>query len=195
MMLKPIGQSLGSLLSLTLRLRYALLRKLLGESHALSLVSEAAARQPGLIGLYMRQAFYRRVLQRCGVDVHFGYQTLLSKADAEIGDRVYFGRFCTVGRVIVGNDVRIADGVQLLSGRHHHGSSTRGVDHSRIEQQTIRIGASAWIGANAVVMADVGERAIVGAGAVVTKPVPPGVTVVGVPARPMSKQPQQRRAA
>jgi acetyltransferase-like isoleucine patch superfamily enzyme len=40
-----------------------------------------------------------------------------------------------------------------------------------------------WIGSNAVVMADVGAGCIVGAGAVVTRPLPPRVLAAGVPAR------------
>jgi acetyltransferase-like isoleucine patch superfamily enzyme len=49
--------------------------------------------------------------------------------------------------------------------------------------QLVRIGAGAWIGGAAVVMADVGANTIVGAGAVVTKPLPDGVVAGGVPAR------------
>ena len=194
-MLKRLGQSVGALLSLGLRVRFALLKPVFGTDHALSLVGESAGRKPGQLGLYTRQAFYRGVLHRCGQDVHFGYQTLLSKADARIGDRVYLGRFCTVGRVTIGEDARIADGVQLLSGRHHHGSSEQGVDATHVQHERVCIGKRAWVGANAVVMADVGEGAIVGAGSVVTKPVPAGATVVGVPARPIDAPAQPRRAA
>jgi len=45
------------------------------------------------------------------------------------------------------------------------------------------IGDGVWIGANATIMADVGHDAIVGAGSVVTKPVPPYAIVAGNPAR------------
>lgn len=178
-----------------MRARYWVLRACLGEDRALSLVSEAAGRRPGLLGLYTRQALYRSVLTSCGRDVHFGYQTLLSKADARIGERVYLGRFCTIGRVTIGDDVRIADGVQLLSGQHHHGSNARGVDVQHVTQTRITIGSKAWIGANAVVMSDVGDGAIVGAGAVVTRPVASGQTVVGVPARPIDQPCESRHAA
>jgi len=194
-MLKSIGQLAGVIRATPLRLRYALLRKAVGDDRALSLTSERAAAIPGLLGLYTRQAFYSRALDACGSDVHFGYQTLLSKRDAQLGDRVYLGRFCTVGRVTIGSDTRIADGVQLLSGRHHHGTAQQGVNTSSANHDRITIGQNVWIGANAIVMADVGEGAIVGAGAVVTKPVAEGATVVGVPAKPIQKLTQPRQAA
>lgn len=194
-MLKALGQMIGALLAMPLLLRFAVLRRLLGRDRAMSMVSESAARRPGLLGLYTRQAFYQRTLDRCGRDVHFGYQTLFSKPAAQVGERVYLGRFCTIGNVTIGDDTRIADGVQLLSGRHHHGSSTQGVEIEQVAHQSIRIGKGAWIGANAVVMADVGEGAIVGAGAVVTRPVAPGATVVGVPAKPIAQDNTPRQAA
>jgi acetyltransferase-like isoleucine patch superfamily enzyme len=49
----------------------------------------------------------------------------------------------------------------------------------------VHIGRNSWLGANAVVMADVGDDAIVGAGAVVVQPVSSGTTVVGNPAKQM----------
>ena len=47
----------------------------------------------------------------------------------------------------------------------------------------VRIGAGSWIGSASVVMADVGRQSIVGAGAVVTRPVPEYSFAAGVPAR------------
>ena len=45
------------------------------------------------------------------------------------------------------------------------------------------IGRDSGIGDRAIVMADVGEQSIVGAGSVVTRPVPARTVVVGNPAR------------
>jgi maltose O-acetyltransferase len=49
----------------------------------------------------------------------------------------------------------------------------------------VRIGSNVWIGGGAIVLpgVSIGDDAIVGAGSVVTRDVPPGTTVVGNPAR------------
>jgi acetyltransferase-like isoleucine patch superfamily enzyme len=65
-------------------------------------------------------------------------------------------------------------------------------DQPRIWQK-VRIGAGTWIGSGAVVMADVGRDCVIGAGAVVTKPIPDRVLAAGVPARVIrSREPQDR---
>lgn len=52
-----------------------------------------------------------------------------------------------------------------------------------------KVGSLVSIGTNAIVMPNVviGDGAVVGAGAVVTKDVAPGITVIGIPAKPISK--------
>lgn len=80
----------------------------------------------------------------------------------------------------------LADGVQLLSGGHQHGATSRADRHHEPAAQLfaeIAIGDGAWLGAGSVVMADVGGGAIVGAGAVVVDTVPDLALAVGVPAR------------
>lgn len=59
----------------------------------------------------------------------------------------------------------------------------------------VSVGPRGWIGAGAVVIpgVSIGEDAVVGAGAVVIRDVPAGTTVVGNPARQISRQRNQIR--
>lgn len=163
---------------------YRIARAVIGHQAFLS-ASESIARKPGLIGVYLRQAFYRSTLRRFGNDSYVGWSSVFSVVEAEIGQRVYIGRFCSIGFAAIEDEAMLADHVQILSGGHEHSNS----DSAKPMQQQVqtyhqvRIGRGAWIGAGAVVMADVGEGAIVGAGAVVTSNIPPHTIAVGVPAR------------
>jgi acetyltransferase-like isoleucine patch superfamily enzyme len=159
---------------------YRLLRRTIGEERAMRWAAESVALAKGSPGLLIRARFYRRILRHVGRDVSIGFGCCFSKPQATLGDRTAFGRNCSVGWAEIENDVHVGESAIILSGRYTHDPQFQSVSYQRI-----RIGRFAWIGANAVVMADVGERAVVGAGAVVTRPVPAGVTVVGVPAKPL----------
>ena len=50
------------------------------------------------------------------------------------------------------------------------------------ERRLVRIGEGTWVGSAAVVMADVGRHCVIGAGSVVTKPIPDYSIAAGVPA-------------
>jgi acetyltransferase-like isoleucine patch superfamily enzyme len=85
----------------------------------------------------------------------------------------------------IGASVLISPGVVITS--HQHSYAQRDVE---IRLQPLRFGRvvierDVWIGANATVLPGVrvGTGSVVGAGAVVTRDVPPGTIVMGVPAR------------
>jgi virginiamycin A acetyltransferase len=162
-------------------------RALEGSMHTLGLV-------PGVVGEYVRRAFLERVLDHCAPTAVIGYGTLISQAGCRIDDHVYVGPRCHLGLVHLEHDVLLAAGVHIPSGRHTHGTEV-GVPMREQEGQRrmVRIGANSWIGSAAVVMADVGHDTIVGAGAVVTGPLPPLVVAAGVPARVL--RPRDERGA
>ncbi len=193
---KKLAQSVAALRAIPMLMRYRFACRIMGQQRALMQLSESLSAKTGMMGLYLRHAVYRQILDHVGNDVYIGFMSQFSKTHAQLGDRVYIGRFCSIGSVVMGDDVMLADHVQLLSGRHQHGdSSSSGSLHKNSHvYQTITIGKGAWIGAGAVVMADVGEGAIVGAGAVVTKPVAAGDRVGGVPARSLVNQTTKQAA-
>ncbi|MEM6749352.1 MAG: hypothetical protein AAGA57_09445 [Planctomycetota bacterium] len=202
---KGIARALGVAAAAPHLVGYAGLRLLTSRDQAFSMASERLACIPGLVGVYTRQAFYRWTLAGCGRGVYFGFMTVLSKAEARIGDGAYLGRFCVIGAADIGAGAKLADRVQVLSGRRHHQAAaddesqaaTAGrIDADGVRFERVSVGPGAWIGADAVVMVDVGADTVVGAGAVVTRPVADGQTVAGVPARPVAAiAPDARRAA
>ena len=101
------------------------------------------------------------------------------------GRNVFVNHGCTaldIGGIDIGDDVMIAPNVQLISSGHPLDPETR---RSAITKAPIRIGRGVWIAAGATVLqgVTVGDDAVVAAGAVVTKDVPPRTLVAGVPAQ------------
>lgn len=98
-------------------------------------------------------------------------------AGAIVAPLARIGRQCIINtKAIVDHEDIIGDGSEISPGATLCGLVTLGVN--------------VWIGAGATVLPriKIGNDAIVGAGAVVTKNVPRGVTVAGIPARPLRKK-------
>jgi|SRR5579862_5688042 len=183
--LKSTARGAALIAVLPALLSYAIRASMLGPNRALEGSTQALSLVPGLLGQYLRRAFLARTIAGCGPDSVIGFGTIFSQAGARIGDRAYVGPGCFLGLVDIGEDVLIASGVHITSGRHTHGTADPSQPMREQEGQRTRvtIGAGAWIGSTAVVMADVGANSVVGAGAVVTEPIPPSVIAAGVPAR------------
>jgi len=114
-----------------------------------------------------------------GSDCNICAQTLI-EGDVVIGDRVTIKSGVQIwDGSVVGNDVFIGPNVTFSNDLYPR--SKRYPD--KFEGVTIHSGAS--IGANATLLPGItiGEKALVGAGAVVTKDVPARAVVVGNPAR------------
>ena len=120
--------------------------------------------------------------------------------DSVVGDYSYVGRYSRVIHADVGKFCSIAGGVILGMGTHTLDKlSTSPIfteRHNSIGQQwtdiqtnnpykKVTIGNDVWIGTRAMIMGGVtiGDGAVIGAGAIVTKDVPPYAIVAGVPAR------------
>lgn len=89
------------------------------------------------------------------------------------------------GHVMIGDDVIIGPGVVIRASNHHFADIGQPIRQQGHVAQTIRIGSDVWIGANAVILpgVNIGNHAIVAAGAVVSHDVPEYMIVAGVPAR------------
>jgi virginiamycin A acetyltransferase len=158
---------------------------LIGRDRALEGSTQWLGLIPGVLGEYLRRAFLAQALAECAPTATIGFGVLFSRAGARIGEQVYIGPRCHIGLAHIGRDVLLAAGVHVPSGARTHGTEDAGT--SIRDQETtysvVRIGEGTWVGSAAVVMAEVGPHAVIGAGAVVTKPLPGWVVAAGVPAR------------
>lgn len=150
-----------------------------------SVFAQLYALAPGLPGDYMRTAFYKLTLEECSLNSRISFGSFFAHSEARVGERVYIGAYCVLGRVNIGARTQIATGVQVLSGKNQHSRDSDGriSGSEKGSFTTIAIGADCWIGAGAIVMADLGNNTTIGAGSVVTKPIPANSTAVGNPAR------------
>lgn len=183
--LKTAVRAVATLLVLPALFSYALRARLYGRDRALVASTQALGLLPGLFGQYVRRAFLARVLAHCAASAVVEWGTLFSDPDTRIDDHAYIGPNSHIGYAHIEHDVLIAPGVQIPSGGRIHGTSDPDAPlrNQPGTRRCIRIGANSWVGAAAVIMADIGPAAIIGAGSVVTKPIPGRVVAAGVPAR------------
>ncbi|MFD8568798.1 acyltransferase [Streptomyces sp. NPDC059639] len=113
-------------------------------------------------------------------------------AGAYLTDELTTGRDCTInaytvvrGRIALGDSVRIGAHTSLLGFNHTYSDPDTEVHRQPLTSVGIRVGDDVWIGSHVVILdgVQVGDRAVVAAGAVVTKDVPAGAIVGGNPAR------------
>ncbi len=92
-------------------------------------------------------------------------------------------RIACFSAITIGHDVAIAEQVVIRDSDNHQVKSAMGDQHPHTAP--IRIGDHVWIGLGATILKGVtiGDGAVVAARAVVTRDVPPGALVAGVPAR------------
>ena len=187
--MKSVIKKLASFTALLLVLpAYGLYRlgaALIGRDRAFHGWSETFSLLPGLSGKYLRRAFYSLTLERCGENACLSFGSILSHPKASVGANVYVGSYCSLGSITLEDDVLIASNVSIMNGSQQHGIER--IDIPIREQPglflPVTIGEGAWIGEGATVSADVGRHCVIGAGSVVTKPIPDYAIAVGVPAK------------
>ncbi len=110
-----------------------------------------------------------------------------------LGERSWLGPFCLVygnGGVTIGRDVLIAGHSSINTVSHAVERCDIPINDQPVLTGPVVIEDDVWIGLNVVVLQGVtlGRGSIIGAGAVVTRSIPPWSIAMGVPARVVSRR-------
>jgi UDP-2-acetamido-3-amino-2,3-dideoxy-glucuronate N-acetyltransferase len=140
-----------------------------------------------------------------GAGVHLPQPDLVNLYGCEIGNDTKIGAFVEVQKgvtvgdrckisshtficegVTIGDDVFVGHGVMFTNDRYPRATVSgrlQSPDDWEVIPTVVENGASIGSGAVLICGVNIGEGSIVGAGAVVTRNVPPATIVIGVPAR------------
>lgn len=149
-------------------------------------------------GAYLDESTY---LHACPNGISIGNRTLvmygsvlhvynfrnIPHSGIRIGDDSLIGEYNVLrgqGGIVIGNRVYTAPLVQILAVNHVFDDPDRPFVEQGITAKGIRIEDDVWLGGGAIVMDGVriGKGAVVAAGSVVNRSVPPHTVVAGVPA-------------
>jgi virginiamycin A acetyltransferase len=151
--------------------------------------AQTVALLPGLPGMILRRGFYRVALDSCARDCFIGFGAIFTHRAVIVERDVYIGPYALIASSRLREACLIGSRVSILSGGvlHSLGPSGRWLPADMSKMVQVEIGAGAWIGEGAIIIADVGSGAMAAAGSVVTTAVPGRVVVGGNPARMIRK--------
>jgi acetyltransferase-like isoleucine patch superfamily enzyme len=110
------------------------------------------------------------------------------EGEVRIGAKTVMGQECTISayqHVEIGRECIMADRVMLIDFDHGVVEVERPIRLQGIYKRDVKVASNVWMGYGACVLrgVSVGENAIIGTNAVVTKDVPANAVVGGVPAK------------
>ncbi len=135
-----------------------------------------------------------------GANSHFYSNCVIKASDGwiKIGNDCSVNEFAILfgggglgdGGLEIGNDVRIAAHVRIVPMNHIYEDPKTPIRLQKIKAIGIKIEDDVWLGVGSTVLdgVTIGKGSVIGAGAVVTKDIPPYSIAVGVPAKVIKKR-------
>ncbi|MGD0843137.1 MAG: DapH/DapD/GlmU-related protein [Geobacteraceae bacterium] len=145
-----------------------------------------------------------KLLRIAGVDCSPSARLIASAriviTNVSIGEDTFIGHQVLISgnedaKITIGNNVDIAPRVVVLSGTHEIdmlGEHSAGIGKGK----AVWIQDGVWIGANSTILPGItiGNKAIIGAGSVLSRDIPPYCVAVGNPCRPIKRWNQNLKA-
>lgn len=134
-------------------------------------------------------------LKKCGTNFRIGHTShIKGYKNIEVGNDFFAGPFLymntnKISSIIIGDDVMIGPSVKIISGNHIidyiHGPMNQTPPKKQGHDKGIIIESDVWIGVNTIILdgAYISEGAVIGAGSIVNKFIPPYCVAVGNPIR------------
>lgn len=129
-----------------------------------------------------------RIELQNNVQLSRGCYVVTGRGEVVIGPMSHIGPRCLLygtRGIHVGRDVLLANDVQLICGNHTFARRDIPIRAQPVAGAPITIEDDVWLGASAIVLGGttIGRGSVVGAGAVVTRSLPPYSIALGIPAR------------
>ncbi len=143
---------------------------------------------------WVRQGFMKKILgYKIGNDTSIAMHCFFTGYDIKIGNNTVINRYCYIdgrGPLYIGNNVNISHYTIIHTLTHITNSP-----FFHAQQRPVAIMDHAWIGARAIILpgVTVGEGAVVAAGAIVNRDVPPYAIVSGNPAKVVGERTRDLR--
>lgn len=136
-------------------------------------------------GNFLRIQCAKRFIENCGKNVRIGPNVTLGFS-CILGSNISINESCRLVNSVIGDNVLIAPEVYAIMRNHEYQDLLKPIkDQGYFKENPPRISSDVWVGARVMLLPgiQIGKGAIVAAGAVVTKDVPPYAIVGGVPAK------------
>lgn len=137
--------------------------------------------------------FLRGCFEKHGNNFHFDPAGTYTFENVSLGNNVYLGKGAVLvaakSKIIIGNNVMFGPFVSIFGGGHNAsvvGKFMVDVHEKRPEDDLgVIIEDDVWVGTRAIILkgAKIGRGAIIGAGSVVTREIPPYAIAAGSPAK------------
>lgn len=189
-MLRRTVKGVGLFVGLLLAAPGAAASHLTGSVNVFRTWGELYSLIPGLIGRYVRAAYYHMTLAKCPMNLNIGIFSKFNHRQSEVGNGVMIGSYCSIGLVTFADHSACAEKTSILSHspQHNFTDTSRLVLSESNPPTRVTVGYDSHIGAGCMVLADIGEKCIIGPGSVVVNDIEDYSIAVGNPARVVRKR-------